>query len=159
MRPSTSKADKIYNWLIKERVQVLRRRGMLTSCAECSEVSSMVSFTSVCSAVCVSGNSATTSSISSVQWTHKQAYKQTWMLRAPISHSDSIKFRISTHGVQGNQVHSINGGLLHPPPRDNRNYTNRRTDYVPRGLHYAPEGCRRPEFEASRGGIMQPEWT
>ena len=50
-----------------------------------------------------------------------------------------------------------NGGLLHPPQRDNGNYADRRTDYVPRGLHYAPEGCRRPEVEASRGGIMQPE--
>ena len=50
-----------------------------------------------------------------------------------------------------------NGGLLHPPPRDNRNYTDRRTDYAPRGLHSAPEGCRRPEVEASQGGIMQSE--
>ena len=36
-----------------------------------------VLFTSVCRAVCVSGNSATPSSISAVPRTHKQAYKQT----------------------------------------------------------------------------------
>ena len=34
-----------------------------------------------------------------------------------------------------------NGGLLEPPARDNGNYTDRRTYYLPRGLHSAPEGC------------------
>ena len=34
----------------------------------------------------------------------------------------------------------VNGGLLHPPSKDNGNYTNRRTDYVPRGLQRYPEG-------------------